>query len=58
MYSAVTLNHQITGAITVFEQTFKNIDDILKQKEFLEFVLSKHIETGVEGLDQEKLPEF
>lgn len=27
-----------------------------KQKEFLEFVLSKYIETGVEELDQEKLP--
>ena len=26
------------------------------QKEFLEFVLSKYIETGVEELDQEKLP--
>jgi len=27
-----------------------------KQKEFLEFVLAKYIETGVEELDQEKLP--
>jgi type I restriction enzyme R subunit len=27
-----------------------------KQKEFLEFVLSKYIESGVEELDQEKLP--
>jgi type I restriction enzyme R subunit len=27
-----------------------------KEKEFLEFVLSKYIETGVEELDQEKLP--
>ena len=27
-----------------------------KQQEFLEFVLSKYIETGVEELDQEKLP--
>ena len=26
------------------------------QKEFLDFVLSKYIETGVEELDQEKLP--
>ena len=26
------------------------------QKEFLEFVLSKYIETGVEELEQEKLP--
>jgi type I restriction enzyme R subunit len=27
-----------------------------KQKDFLEFVLSKYIESGVEELDQEKLP--
>jgi type I restriction enzyme R subunit len=27
-----------------------------KQKEFIEFVLSKYIETGIEELDQEKLP--
>ena len=27
-----------------------------KQKEFIEFVLSKYIESGVEELDQEKLP--
>ncbi len=29
-----------------------------RQKEFLEFVLSKYIESGVEELDQEKLPEL
>ena len=29
-----------------------------KQKEFLEFVLSKYIESGVEELDQDKLPEL
>jgi type I restriction enzyme R subunit len=28
----------------------------IKQKEFIEFVLRKYIETGVEELDQEKLP--
>lgn len=33
---------------------FSTLDD--KQKEFLEFVLSKYIETGVEELEQEKLP--
>ena len=27
-----------------------------RQKEFIEFVLSNYIETGVEELDQEKLP--
>ncbi len=35
---------------------FAGLDD--KQKEFLEFVLSKYIETGVEELDQEKLPDL
>lgn len=30
------------------------LDD--KQKEFIDFVLTKYIETGVEELDQEKLP--
>ena len=29
-----------------------------KQKDFLEFVLSKYIETGVDELGQEKLPEL
>jgi len=27
-----------------------------KQREYIEFVLSKYVETGVEELDQEKLP--
>jgi len=35
---------------------FKGLDN--KQKEFLEFVLSKYIESGVEELDQEKLPDL
>jgi len=35
---------------------FLFLDD--KQKEFLEFVLSKYIESGVEELDQEKLPDL
>jgi len=33
---------------------FNGLDS--KQREFLEFVLSKYIETGVEELDQQKLP--
>lgn len=33
---------------------FEGLDN--KQKEFLEFVLSKYIETGVDELDQDKLP--
>ncbi|HEY5235143.1 MAG TPA: type I restriction-modification enzyme R subunit C-terminal domain-containing protein, partial [Rhabdochlamydiaceae bacterium] len=35
---------------------FSGLDN--KHKEFLEFVLSKYIETGVEELDQEKLPDL
>ncbi len=35
---------------------FKSLDN--NQKEFLEFVLSKYIETGIEELSQEKLPEL
>ena len=33
---------------------FESLDD--KQKEFLDFVLSKYEEKGVEELDEEKLP--
>ena len=29
-----------------------------RQQEFLDFVLAKYIETGVEELDQEKLPDL
>ena len=35
---------------------FEGLD--AKHKEFLEFVLTKYIETGVEELDQEKLPDL
>lgn len=35
---------------------FRGLDN--RQKEFLEFVLSKYIESGVEELDQEKLPDL
>lgn len=35
---------------------FRELDN--KQKDFLGFVLAKYIETGVEELDQEKLPEL
>lgn len=36
------------------QSIFSNLEP--HQKEFIEFVLSKYIETGVEELDQEKLP--
>ena len=35
-------------------EIFELLDD--RQKEFLEFVLSKYLESGIEELDQEKLP--
>jgi type I restriction enzyme R subunit len=38
------------------KRIFKGLDN--KEKEFLEFVLSKYIETGVEELDEEKLPDL
>lgn len=40
--------------ITAKPIIFARLDN--RQKEFLDFVLSKYIETGVEELDQEKLP--
>lgn len=36
------------------ENIFESLNE--KQKEFIQFVLSKYVETGVEELDQEKLP--
>ena len=36
------------------QKMFNELD--VKQKEFIEFVLSKYIESGVEELDEEKLP--
>jgi type I restriction enzyme R subunit len=47
----ITREQRVTLAKT---RIFNGLD--AKQKEFLEFVLSKYIETGVEELDQEKLP--
>ena len=38
------------------EKIFKTLDT--SQKEFLEFVLAKYIEVGIEELDQEKLPDL
>ena len=38
------------------ERIFKGLDS--RSKEFLEFVLSKYIETGVEELGEEKLPDL
>jgi type I restriction enzyme R subunit len=49
----ITREQRVTLAET---RIFNGLD--AKQKEFLEFVLSKYIETGVEELDQEKLPDL
>jgi type I restriction enzyme R subunit len=49
--SPITREMRVANAQT---NIFNGLDN--KQKEFLEFVLSKYIETGVEELDQEKLP--
>jgi type I restriction enzyme, R subunit len=49
-------NQPITRELRVAKaqsQIFKSLTD--QQKQFLDFVLSKYIETGVEELDQEKL---
>ncbi|NLB53029.1 MAG: DEAD/DEAH box helicase family protein [Syntrophomonadaceae bacterium] len=47
----VTREHRVTEASG---SIYYGLDD--KQREFVEFVLAKYIETGVEELDQEKLP--
>jgi type I restriction enzyme R subunit len=50
-YIAMTRETRVAAAQATI---FALLND--KQKEFIEFVLSKYIETGVEELDQDKLP--
>jgi type I restriction enzyme R subunit len=50
-YIAMTREARVAAAQATI---FALLND--KQKEFIEFVLSKYIETGVEELDQDKLP--
>jgi type I restriction enzyme R subunit len=50
-YSSLTREQRVEASQATI---FAILND--KQKEFIEFVLSKYIETGVEELDQEKLP--
>jgi len=50
-YKALTREQRVAASEATI---FALLDD--KQKEFIEFVLSKYVETGVEELDQEKLP--
>lgn len=49
----ITRENRVANAQSLM---FKNLD--MRQKEFLEFVLSKYVETGVEELAQEKLPDL
>jgi len=49
----ITREERVAHAQT---KIFHGLDN--KQKDFLEFVLSKYIESGVEELDQEKLPDL
>ena len=49
----------ISRELRVAKAQFKIFSSLgSEQKQFLEFVLSKYIETGVEELDQDKLPEL
>ena len=50
-FKAMTREARVAAAQSTIFAILNN-----KQKEFIEFVLSKYIETGVEELDQEKLP--
>ncbi len=50
-YEDVTTNKIIVSGTDFLKMLVDN-----KQKEFLEFVLSKYIESGVDEIDQEKLP--
>jgi len=49
----ITREKRVASAQTKIFSSLSN-----EQKEFVEFVLSKYIETGIEELDQEKLPEL
>jgi type I restriction enzyme R subunit len=52
-HKPITREERVAKAQTLI---FSDLDN--RQKEFLEFVLSKYIETGVEELSEEKLPEL
>jgi type I restriction enzyme R subunit len=45
---------RVNRVVKAKDQIFQGLDD--RHKEFLDFVLSKYIESGVDQLDQEKLP--
>jgi type I restriction enzyme R subunit len=52
-YSSLTREERVAAAQATI---FAILDD--KQKEFIEFVLSKYVESGVDELDIEKLPQL
>ena len=52
-YSSLTREERVAAAQATI---FAILDD--KQKEFIAFVLSKYVESGVDELDQEKLPQL
>ena len=53
VYSAKPITREARVALAQ-KDIFANLEP--SQKEFLEFVLTKYIESGAEELDQEKLP--
>ena len=53
--SLITITRELRVA-KASSKIFNGLEE--KQKEFVDFVLEKYIETGVEELDQEKLPEL
>lgn len=50
-YNSLTREQRVAASQATIFALLNN-----KQKEFIEFVLSKYVETGVEELDQDKLP--
>ena len=55
MYS-VSNEFSPSGNVALIIVIFESLDN--NQKEFLEFVLSKYIEVGIEELGEEKLPDL
>ncbi len=49
----VTRQHRVEAA---YDRIFDDLDE--EQREFIEFVLTRYVETGVEALDQSSLPEL
>ena len=52
-WQPVTRQHRVESA---YDRIFDNLDQ--EQREFIDFVLQRYIETGVEVLDQSLLPQL